>query len=57
MLMKGLDDTFFSIINTRLFPSYHGIKVVPQLTSKCKGVVRRRNGHGLEAMARYNTGT
>jgi hypothetical protein len=57
ILTKGLDDTFFSIDNTRFFPSCYGVKAVPQLTSKCKGVVRRRNGCGLEAMARYDTGT
>jgi hypothetical protein len=57
MLTKGLDDTFFSIASTRFFPSYYGVKAVPQLTSKCKGVVRRRNGRGLEAMARNDTGT
>lgn len=57
MPTKGLDDTFFSIANTRFLPSYYGFKAVPQLTSKCKGVVRRRNERGLKAMARYNTGT
>jgi hypothetical protein len=57
MLTKGLDDIFFSITNTRFFPSYYGLKAIPQLTSKCKGVDRRRNGRGLEAMARYDTGT
>jgi hypothetical protein len=57
VLTKELDDTFFSIANTRFFPSHYGLKAIPQLTSKCKGVVRRRNGRGLEAMARYDTGT
>jgi hypothetical protein len=57
MLTKGLDDTFFSITNTPFFPSYYGVKAVPQLTSKCKGMVRRRNGRGLEAVARNDTGT
>ena len=57
MLTKELDNTFFSIANTRFFPSYYGLKAVPQLTSKCRGVVRRRNGRGLEAMARYDSGT
>jgi hypothetical protein len=57
MPTKGLDDIFFSITNTRFFPSYYGLKAIPQLTSKCKGVDRRRNGRGLEAMARYDTGT
>jgi hypothetical protein len=57
ILAKGLDDTFFSIANTPFFPPYYGVKAVPQLTSKCKGVVRRRNGRGLKAMARYDIGT
>ena len=57
ILTKGLDDTFFSIANTRFFPSYYGVKAVPQPTSKCKGVVRRRNDCGLKAMARYDSGT
>ncbi len=57
MLTKGLDDTFFSVANTRFFPSYYGVKAVPQLPSKCRGVVRRRNGRGLEEVARYDTGT
>ncbi len=57
MLTKGLDDTLFPVANTRLFPSYYGVKAVPQLPSKCNGMVKRRNGRGLEAMARYDTGT
>lgn len=57
MLTKGLDDTFFSITNTPFFPSYYGVKAVPQLTNKCNPVVRRRNGRGLEAVARNDTGT
>ena len=57
ILTKGLDDTFFPIADTPFLPSYHGVKAVPQLTSKCKGVVGRRNDRGLEAMARYDTGT
>lgn len=56
-LTKGLDDTFFSITNTPFFPSYYGVKAVPQLTGKCKGVVKGRNGRSLEAVARNDTGT
>lgn len=57
VLTKGLDDTLFSIANTRFFPSYYSLKAIPQLIRKCKGVVRRRNGRSLEAMAKYDIGT
>jgi hypothetical protein len=57
MLTKGLDDTLFSAADTRFFPSYYGVKAVPQLPSKCNGMLKRRNGCGLEAMARYDIGT